>query len=243
MDEESMRSIAAQGRVITYQLERKAVKNLNLRVRKDGCVYVSAHADVPLEEIDEFVADKSEYVLTAVDRIREISRYKAQPKRYTSGESFSILGRSLRLQVLQEHKERVYSDGVYIYISVRDCDHFEQKQKLMLRYLDEQCREVFSEIFDEMFPVFEKYGVKKPILRMRKMETRWGSCLPAKGIITINKRLIEASRDCIEYVVMHEFCHFIQPNHSEKFYVLLSMLMPDWKQRKDRLDKLADSWM
>lgn len=76
-----------------------------------------------------------------------------------------------------------------------------------------------------------------PKLRIRDMDTRWGSCLAKKGIITLNKRLLEAPRDCIEYVVTHEFCHFIHPNHSKRFYDFLTMLLPDWKARKKVLDQ------
>ena len=71
------------------------------------------------------------------------------------------------------------------------------------------------------------------------METRWGSCLAKKGIITLNKQLLEAPRNCIEYVVMHEFCHFIHQNHSKHFYDFLTILMPDWKERKKLLEKVA----
>lgn len=64
--------------------------------------------------------------------------------------------------------------------------------------------------------------------------------LQAKGH---NKRLLEAPRNCIEYVVMHEFCHFIHPNHSKHFYSFLAMLMPDWKERKTVLDRSATFWL
>ncbi|WP_295094925.1 M48 family metallopeptidase [Ruminococcus sp.] len=69
------------------------------------------------------------------------------------------------------------------------------------------------------------------------MTSRWGSCLPSKCIITLNKSLIEAPKCCIEYVVYHEFCHFIHPNHSKQFYSLLQIMLPDWKERKSLLEK------
>jgi len=58
-----------------------------------------------------------------------------------------------------------------------------------------------------------------------------------------DKRLLEAPRNCIEYVVLHEFCHFIHPNHSKQFYGFMTMLMPDWKDRKAALDKCAIYWL
>ena len=97
----------------------------------------------------------------------------------------------------------------------------------MVRFLDQQCKDQFGEIMAEIYPLFQKYGVAQPTLRIRDMDTRWGSCLSKKGIITLNKRLLEAPRSCIEYVVMHEFCHFIHPNHSKQFYGFLAMLMPE----------------
>ena len=114
---------------------------------------------------------------------------------------------------------------------------------MVTRYLDEQCQTIFDEIISETYPVFQKYGVPMPALRIRNMETRWGSCLAKKEIITLNKRLLEAPRNCIEYVVMHEFCHFVHPNHSKHFYGFLATLMPDWRERKKTLDKSAVYWV
>jgi len=78
------------------------------------------------------------------------------------------------------------------------------------------------------------------VLRLRTMETRWGSCVAKKGIITLNKRLFEVPESCIEYVVTHELCHLLHPNHSNYFYAFLTMLMPDRKTRKQALDHYAD---
>ena len=70
-----------------------------------------------------------------------------------------------------------------------------------------------------------------------------GISFAPKGIVTLDERLLEALFNCIEYVVMHEFCHFVHPNHSKQFYAFLTMLMPDWKQRKETLDKSAAFWL
>lgn len=243
MDPSSQRTITAKGREITYYLERKPVKNLNLRIRKDGSVWVSADESIPCEEIDAFVVSKALYILNAVDRFHEMAQYRPQPKQYVSGETFSIQGRSLRLKVTPSARDSISSDGIYIHLQVKDLHDFERKRRITSRFLDQQCRLIFNDVMDELYPAFQKYGVQRPALRIRDMETRWGSCLAKKGIITLNKRLLEAPRNCIEYVVIHELCHLIHPNHSKQFYTFLTMLMPDWKDRKQFLDKTAAYWL
>lgn len=233
------RTIQIDGIPLHYSLERKNVKNLNLHVRKDGSVYVSANTAVPDEKIDDFLISKGNFIRNAQNKFKEQEQYKPLPKQYVSGESFNIQGRALRLKVTQTNNDKVYSDGVYLFLDVRDPLDFSQKERLIKRFLDRQCKTVFGEIVEALYPIFQKYGVAPPILRIRNMDTRWGSCLPGKGVITLNKRLLEAPRNCIEYVVMHEFCHFIHPNHSKHFYDFLSMLMPDWKERKRILDESA----
>ena len=228
------RTVVYENNEIHYLLEQKQVKNLNLRVHKDCIVYVSANPDVPAEKVDDFVVSKGAYIRSAQRKFREMAQYAPQPY---------LLGRGIRLKVENSMRDAISSDGIYLRLCVNDTEDFAKKQKMVTRYLDEQCRSIFGEIILETYPIFQKYGVPMPELRIRNMETRWGSCLAKKGVVTLNKRLLEAPRNCIEYVVMHEFCHFVHPNHSKQFYAFLTMLMPDWKQRKEALDKSATFWL
>ena len=243
MDMSTFRTVKANEKEIHYQLERKPVKNLNLRIRSDRSIYVSANSTVPIDEIDLFVINKASYISDAIERFNEMAKYKPQPKQYVSGETFYIQGHALRLQVNKAEKDSILSDGVYLYLSVKDPEDTVRKSRIVNRYLNKQCKAVFEETINLIYPVFKKYDVCYPELRIRNMETRWGTCLAKKGIITLNKRLLEAPRTCIEYVVMHEFCHFIHPNHSKRFYSFLTMLMPDWKERKALLEKTAVYWL
>ena len=237
------RTVLYENSEIHYILEQKLVKNLNLRIHKDCMVYVSASPNFPVEKIDAFVVNKGGYICSVQRKFREMAQYSPQPKQYVSGESFYFLGKGIRLKVERGIRNTISSDGVYLYLCVREPNDFFQKQKIVTRYFDQQCRAIFSEIIAETYPIFQKYGVPMPTLRIRDMQTRWGSCLAPKGVITLNKRLLEAPRNCIEYVVMHEFCHFIHPNHSKHFYGFLTMLMPDWKERKTILDRSAAFWL
>ncbi|MDR0840084.1 MAG: M48 family metallopeptidase [Christensenellaceae bacterium] len=230
-----MNNIVLNDREIIYELERKKVKNINLRIRADGTVYVSANDKVSLSVIEEFLNRKSAYILAAIDKYAELAKYFQNERAYVTGESYRYLGKELRLK-LSQGGNSVHSDGVYLYLVVNDVNNASLKAKVINKWADARCRELFPELIAEIHPIFGKYGIAMPRLILRDMTSRWGSCQPKRGIITLNKRLIEAPRNCIEYVVMHEFIHFLQANHSKKFYELLSTLMPDWKERKRILE-------
>jgi predicted metal-dependent hydrolase len=87
-----------------------------------------------------------------------------------------------------------------------------------------------------MYPYFKNYVSEFPQIKFRKMTSRWGSCQPQKNILTFNTLLIETPVECIEYVVAHEFTHFLEANHSKNFYNKLEKIMPDWKQRRNKLN-------
>ena len=95
------RTIQIDGIPLHYSLERKNVKNLNLHVRKDGSVFVSANNAVPDEKIDEFLISKRNFIRNAQQKFMEQEQYIPLPKQYVSGETFYIQGRSLRLNVTQ----------------------------------------------------------------------------------------------------------------------------------------------
>ena len=107
-----LRTVLIDGSPLQYSLERKNVKNLNLHVRKDGSVYVSANAAVSEERIDEFMISKGSFIRNAQKKFQEQEQCKPLPKQYVSGETFYIQGRALRLKVTQAEKDRIWSDGV-----------------------------------------------------------------------------------------------------------------------------------
>lgn len=223
---------------IPYLLTRKPVKNVNLRIKPEGEVLVSANNSVPTDFIDAFIEKKQRYIFSVLSRYEEKKKlFQAVPKRYVSGESYDLLGKSLRLKVEANKEENVYTDGVYIFLKVKDKDDFRHKEIMMSKWFKRYQTTVFEELLQEKYSLFEKYGVTYPTLKVRNMTSRWGSCQPKKGIITLNSKLIEAPRNCIEYVILHELVHFIHPNHSRQFWDFVAMMMPDWKERKEELEK------
>ena len=232
------KKILLAGREVEYNLTRKNVKNINLRIRSDCSVSVSANDKITMNIIEGFLQNKARYILSAIDKYSEIQKYAMSNYTYNTGESFRFLGKNLRLKVVNG-KNSVVSDGLYLILSVKDKEDVFTKKKLIFKWYDEQCKEVFIEIINEFYPIFRKYGIAFPGLVLRNMISRWGSCQPKRGIIALNKRLVETPRNAIQYVIMHEYVHFLFNNHSKNFYEVLSTLMPDWKERKKLLETAA----
>ncbi|MDE5763726.1 MAG: M48 family metallopeptidase [Ruminococcus sp.] len=220
---------------IEFVFERKNIKNINLRIRHDGNIYVSAPEKVSEKTADSFVISRCRYIKNAVEGFKRnnIPKYEMQ---YISGENVTFLGKNMRLKIEKDSHEYINCDGVYVYIHVKRPDYYNRKKNLLNNWLDEQCINVFSEIMQAVHRKFIPYGVEYPQLKIRNMSSRWGSCLSDRGIVTLNKRLIEAPKNCIEYVVYHEFCHFVHPNHSKNFYSLLQVMLPDWRESKKILE-------
>ncbi len=166
---------------ITYELTRKRVKNLNLRVVEGGAVRVSAPTRTPLREIDRFVASHEAWIGQARERV---------------------------------HVREASAD---------------QMQDV---YTDEECLRVFGEVSDRIYPLFAYCLPIQPALRVRWMKSRWGVCHVAKNYITLNKQLMGKPRAALEYVVLHEYVHFLHPNHQAGFHAEMARLMPDYLARR-----------
>jgi len=233
---EEIRQIISGDETICYALKRKNVKKLNLRIKPDTTVIVSAPPSVSIDDIDAFVIRKSAYISKALGGIKSFSD-KDMQRQYVSGEGFRVGGKNFRLKVIEADKNGIESDGIFLKLYVKDTADTTAKERIVKKFYADKTAAVMNEILDRFYEIFRKYNVRKPILKFRTMQTRWGSCSAAKGVITLNPRLIEAPRSCIEYVVMHELCHMMHPNHSHKFYDFLSIQMPDWRDRKKDLDE------
>ena len=98
--------------------------------------------------------------------------------------------------------------------------------------------ETLGRYMEKSYAIASRHGVPEPVLLIRTMHRRWGSC-SLKGRITLNLNLVKAPVHCIEYVIMHELCHLKYHNHSKSFYSLLTRCQPDWRKRKVELDKVV----
>ena len=234
----SIRSVILNGRALHYELVRKSVKNINLRIKPDGKISVSASRAVPVRAIEDFMRSKADFIIRALDAC-ESRAQRVSERRYEDGESFCVFGRELKLSVLRGTKNQARIDGGLIFLSVKDPDDTDLKRKTLTAFLDGLCKEEILSLCASVYPKFERLGVVFPQIRFRKMTSRWGSCIPKKRALTFNLQLVHATKDAIEYVVYHEFVHFLHPDHSKAFHECLSSFLPDADKRKKELNGLS----
>lgn len=231
-------SIEYGNQIIEFTIERKNVKNVNLNIKPDMSVEVSAHKEVPLNFIYDFVRGKSSWITKHVNKFGIVQPFKQSEREYVSGESFKYLGKQYRLRVHKTEEEELvkYFRG-FIYVYVKDTKDYKRKANLLDNWYREKAFRVFQASLDKNYPLMQKYGVEKPSLDLRLMKARWGSALLDSKTILLNSELIKAPKHCIDYVIVHELIHFKYNDHSENFYKMLYSLMPDWEKRKAILDE------
>lgn len=237
-----IREISYDGEIIAYTLQEKRVKNINLRVHSDGSIHVSASPYVPLYKVDAFVIENVPFIKRAQHKFEQISVKRGQPRQYVTGETTSLLGRSVRIQVEGLGSGRkaygAFDGKEILYLYVGDPSSKEERFKAFDVYLRQVGERVFKHCSKRVYTRFIEAGYQVPLakLRQRRMTSRWGSCTPAKELINMNTRLLEGPEAFIEYVMVHEYAHFIHPNHSQAFHSLVGRFLPDWKERKKALN-------
>ncbi len=223
------RILVMDGVSLPYQLTRKKVKNINLRVKMDGTVSVSAHPNVSLEVIESFLKSKWNMIWD----FKEKAEKKIEKTEGTS--IVYLLGKALELQIEQGELEGVVVEGNILRLITRKPEHAKRNERMLEEYYLRLCEKVFLEIIQEIYPFFKSLGICFPTWDIKKWKSRWGVCIPSEKKIVLNRYLIHKDRRCIEYVVLHEFAHFLVPNHSKDFYQLVEKFMPDYKERRNLL--------
>lgn len=232
-----IKSINLKGNNIEYDLAIKPVKNINLRIKADKSIYLSVNDKISEETIADFLQSRADYILDALKKYDEMLKYAKCEKQLVSGESYKVFGHQRRLVIQGDAKNYVVSDESYIYLHCKDPNDKIGNQKLLNKWLENQLKTEINNICKKTYQKIEKYGILYPNLRYRYMISRWGSCQPKRCILTFNYALINVTIAAIEYVVMHEFTHLLYPNHSKNYYLQLTTFMPDWRERKQLLDK------
>lgn len=268
---------------ITYELHRKRVKNMNLRVTTSGMVRVSASPRVPLGMIEEFICRHRAFIEKALQNRQNRGGHPMVPAVDTE---IMVMGKMYRVMLEKPHTVSAYLEtssqdsprdsllngnlledkplqvcsskggisrgrpsqgktSTYAvtvandillarYPSDQESLDASKVERMWLNFWKTLGQDFMETLVQQVYSEFRQagYTVPSPTLRLRYMTSRWGSCMPVKEVITMNTRLLLGPTEFAHYVMVHEFAHFIEPNHSSRFYKVMSDVLPNWKQVK-----------
>lgn len=199
-----------------------------MRISSKGEVVVSANPFVPMDKIDDFVSSKVSWIVKHQKSMQERSQ-----RTMIDDKHIVLFGNSLKIRRTTGKYNHVSYDKDTLYVQ---CREQADPEKVVRQFLDKLCKDVFLDVATLTFRSLSDYHLEFPEVKIRDMKSRWGSCTPAKNSITLNRKLIHYPFEFIEYVVLHEFVHFIQPNHSKAFYNIIENYMPDYKTRMEMVN-------
>jgi predicted metal-dependent hydrolase len=222
-------------RKIPYRLHRADRKHLRIVVAPELKVDIFAPQSASDEQVQAAIREKTPWIVRTLEKLEGYYPLPA-PKRYLSGETFVYLGRQYRLKVENGSRQPAKLLGRFLWVRVEDKIDTRSVKKAVEAWYRKRAHEILGRHLEKCYRIASRHGVPKPSMAIRSMTRRWGSCSPS-GRIILNLKLVYVPVHCIEYVVMHEICHLKQSNHSKAFYSLLTRCQPDWRKRKETLDK------
>ena len=229
----SVRPILLGGRNLSYECVRKKIKNVNIRIRPDGTLFVSAPKSVSYQRIEEILKIREDFILRAMDRVHARIEEKRDAYTCDEGARISLMGKTYTLHFSDRGVSRI--EGEYLILVLRKNEDREKRREALKRFAEKELNQYARARFDAIYPLFCG-ATSMPELKLRVMRARWGSCRPKSAVITLNTRLAFYPTACIDYVIMHEFTHFLHADHSSAFWEALSLNMPDFAQRKAELN-------
>ena len=194
--------IEYEGFKIEYS--KKRVKYLRLKITKTGDIKLVAPLNTSKFQIESFISSHTKWIETTLSKIPKIDP-----------NSIKFLGKSYQIQISPDFK-------------IIDNQIFTPDIQTFTNYANSILKDLINQYIDIYNP-----KINRPInaIRIKKMNTRWGSCNSKKGYLNFSTNLIQKDIKFIEYVVLHELAHLIYPHHQKEFYDFIFSLMPDFKSR------------
>ncbi|WP_179187395.1 M48 family metallopeptidase [Campylobacter sp. P0085] len=186
------------------EYSKKRVKYLRLKITKTGDIKLVAPLNASKFQIDSFISSHTKWIEKTLSKI---------PK--TDPNSIKFLGKNYQIQISPDFK-------------IIDNQIFTPDIQTFTNYANSILKDLINQYINIYNP-----KINRPInaIRIKKMNTRWGSCNSKKGYLNFSTNLIQKDIKFIEYVVLHELAHLIYPHHQKEFYNFIYSLMPDFKDR------------
>lgn len=219
---------------IPVEVVFKKIKNIHLSVHPPtGRVRISAPTWVKLDTLRVYAISKLDWIKKQQTKLQ--AQERETRREYIDRESHFVWGRRYLLKVNKEKRvpfiELQHNQMV---LTVRPNSGLKKREAIVAAWYREELRSV-------MKPLFSKWesqlGVRANNIIIRRMKTRWGSCNPRSRNIHLNSELAKKPRECLEYVIVHELVHLLEPSHNARFVSLMDKAMPQWRHIRDELNR------
>jgi predicted metal-dependent hydrolase len=227
---------------IVIDLTRKDVKHVHLSVHPpQGRVTLVAPRKTRLDVARAYAVSRLAWIRNQQTKLREQAR--ETPRMFVERESHYLWGRRYLLTVVErDGKPSVTYDHRRITLAVRPGSDRAKREAVMNQWQRSLLHEIVPSLIRKWEP---KLGVSVEAYFLQRMKTKWGSCNHKAGHIRLNTELVKKPKDLIEYVVVHEMVHLVEPTHSERFVTFISKHLPTWREARAELNELplgAEVW-
>jgi len=227
---------------LAVDVVQKDIKNVHLSVHPpNGRVRIAAPLRMSMNTIRVFAISKLEWIK---EQQRKLCEQEREPAReYLDRESHYVWGKRYLLQVTErDHVPSVELKHTKLLLFVRPQTSEEKRHAIVESWYREQVRIVAPDLIAKWEPMMKVSVARFHVQRMR---TRWGSCNPIARSIRLNTDLAKKPRECLEYIIVHEMLHLLEPTHNPRFVALMDRFMPRWHLLREMLNRLPvrhDEW-
>ena len=218
-------------KILGYEVHRKKVKNINLRIKPNMEVYISVPMNLHRDYIENFIHSKESWIKSVLKKVEDVKE-KQKGFEYKTGEIHKFLGKEYNLTVKTGNFNSVNlvnnekKPNIILTVNENILENIDEKKKIMEKWYFENAKKLFPQFMEKWLKILDEH-VKK--VAIKPMKTRWGSCNYVKKYINLNTELIKRTPFEIEYVVLHELTHLKYPNHGKGFYNYIERYMPNYK--------------
>ena len=225
-------------RILGYEIHRKKIKNINLRIKPNLEVYISVPMNLHRDYIENFIRSKEEWIKSVLKKVENVKE-KQKDFEYKTGEIHKFLGKEYNLTVKTGNfnavslKNNIRPNEIILTVNENIFENIDEKKKIMEKWYFENAKKLFLQFMEKWLEILDE-NVEK--VAIKPMKTRWGSCNYVKRYINLNTELIKRTPFEIEYVILHELTHLKYPNHGRGFYNYIERYMPNYKVAEKMLN-------
>lgn len=213
----------------------KDIKNVHLSVHPPaGRVRIAAPTRMNLDTIRVFAISKLAWIQQQQKQLAEQQRETR--REYVDRESHYLWGKRYLLSVVErDEPPKISLSHSKMILSVRPGTGVAKRHEITEHWYRNQVRQAVPELIERWAPTL---GVTVNRFSIQRMRTRWGSCNPKSASIRLNTDLAKKPRQCLEYIVVHEMTHLLEPTHNARFVALMDRHMPQWHHHRQALNRL-----